>query len=611
MRIAFVLPALKPGGGVRVVFEHANRLQQRGHQVSIASLDGDTVQRWFPLAVPIISRGELLRQAADCDVVVATGWQTASICLSLPARARVYYVQMFESLFYQDCRMQRDAYATYQWPFDGFVTISQWLQRMLAEEFGQASVIVPNGVNRAMFFPEPRFPRRGRVRVLIEGSLNHYKGVAEAFAALAGLPVEVWALSTQRLNGPIDRLFVSPSQDTIRRIYSSCDILLKTSWYEGRPCPHVEAMACGCAVISSQMYGTDDLVDGYNALLVPARDVAATRAALLRLIEDEALRQRLIQGGFETVQRLDWEESSRQMEEALGDILAGQTRPVAPPACHVVCLAEAPLSTTRRALSSLRRACGGQLPPLTAIVDGRQPELAEYLAGEGATLLHRNESGSDAAVWRRAVEQARGQPILLLSSSVRLDDVRGLTGMLERLAADPQLGILGPKLLLANWTIASAGGCSGPAARWALDDQRGHIGWHQHFSLHNEACEVDWVDGRCALIAAPLAQALLDEADVCPLGEGMFAYSRRARQRGWRCLYFPQLVGWLPPEDTSLEQPAFEDLQQLDVQTRRRIAMQRGLMHYLRVLQHDVRAYGVRWVVRRAVNWLKWIMSGS
>ena len=611
MRIVFVLPGLKPGGGVRVVFEHANRLQQRGHQVSIASLDGDSVQRWFPLTVPIISRGELLRQAADIDVVIATGWQTASVCLSLPARARVYYVQMFESLFYQDCRMQRDAYATYQWPFDGFVTISQWLQRMLAEEFGQASVIVPNGVNRAMFYPEPRFPRRGRVRVLIEGSLNHYKGVAEAFAALDGLPVEVWALSTQRLNGPIDRLFVSPSQDTIRRIYSSCDILLKTSWYEGRPCPHVEAMACGCAVISSQMYGTDDLVDGYNALLVPARDVAATRTALLRLIEDTALRQRLVQGGFETVQRLDWEESSRQLEKALGDILAGRVAPAAAPACHVVWVGDAPLNTTRQTVSSWRRAGGGSLPPCTAIVDGRQPGVAEYLAGEGVPLLRRSEAESAATVWRRAVEQAAGRPILLLSSSVRLDDLRGLASMLEHMAADPGLGIMGPKLLLANWTIASAGGCRGPAARWALDDQRGHIGWHQHFSLYNETREVDWVDGRCALIAAPLAQAMLDEPDGCPLGEGMFAYSQRARERGWRCLYFPQLVGWLPLEDTSLEQPAFEDLHQLDVQTRRRIAMQRGLMHYLRVLQRDVRAYGLRWVVRRILNWLRWIMSRS
>jgi glycosyltransferase involved in cell wall biosynthesis len=56
----------------------------------------------------------------------------------------------------------------------------------------------------------------------------------------------------------------------------------------------LEALAAGCAVLSTSCPGNDEvLVDGVNALTFDVGDVAAGATALRRLLGDEALRQRL------------------------------------------------------------------------------------------------------------------------------------------------------------------------------------------------------------------------------------------------------------------------------------------------------------------------------
>lgn len=63
---------------------------------------------------------------------------------------------------------------------------------------------------------------------------------------------------------------------------------------EGLPMSLLEAMAAGCATVASAVGGIPEVVaDGEQGLLVPPRDAAALAAALARLLEDGALRERL------------------------------------------------------------------------------------------------------------------------------------------------------------------------------------------------------------------------------------------------------------------------------------------------------------------------------
>jgi len=73
---------------------------------------------------------------------------------------------------------------------------------------------------------------------------------------------------------------------------------------EGLPMAMLEAMACGRAVVATNVGGIPEtLRDGENGLLVPARDDRALAAALAALLENGALRARLALGARATIEQ--------------------------------------------------------------------------------------------------------------------------------------------------------------------------------------------------------------------------------------------------------------------------------------------------------------------
>lgn len=91
--------------------------------------------------------------------------------------------------------------------------------------------------------------------------------------------------------------------DDMPRAYSSADILVSTSSWEGTPNVVLEALACGIAVVATRVGGVPELAGEDRALLVDAEDESRLTSALLRLIEDEDLRKRLGKSGAEYVER--------------------------------------------------------------------------------------------------------------------------------------------------------------------------------------------------------------------------------------------------------------------------------------------------------------------
>lgn len=86
------------------------------------------------------------------------------------------------------------------------------------------------------------------------------------------------------------------------------------SQYEGFGIALSEAMACSCAVVTTRTGFGGDLHHGEEALLCDFNDVDAMEQAVLQLLQDEELRLKIAQRGWERVRSLDWETNIKKLE---------------------------------------------------------------------------------------------------------------------------------------------------------------------------------------------------------------------------------------------------------------------------------------------------------
>jgi glycosyltransferase involved in cell wall biosynthesis len=85
-------------------------------------------------------------------------------------------------------------------------------------------------------------------------------------------------------------------RDDIASIYPGAHILCLPSYREGLPTVLLEAAACGCALVATDVPGCREVVrDGETGVLVAARDEHALARGLRTVIEDPALCAQLAQ----------------------------------------------------------------------------------------------------------------------------------------------------------------------------------------------------------------------------------------------------------------------------------------------------------------------------
>ncbi|MET0987342.1 MAG: glycosyltransferase family 1 protein [Steroidobacteraceae bacterium] len=108
-------------------------------------------------------------------------------------------------------------------------------------------------------------------------------------------------------------------------LYESAQALLLPSLYESVGLPIIEAMACGCPVVTADRYGTKELGGG-AAVLVNPDSVDAIAAGIHRVLTDEALRARITEAGRERARHFTWERTAEETLRVLENLVS------APPA---------------------------------------------------------------------------------------------------------------------------------------------------------------------------------------------------------------------------------------------------------------------------------------
>lgn len=289
MRIAYCIPGLGPSGGMRVILEHTQRLQSRGHDVDIFTSNfGET--GWFgDFAVPILSRSERAKRGRY-DVSVATGHDTVPWAADVPAERHVWFLQMAEELFHpEDSPRRRADIASYKKAAElGYrvLTLNWWLAEHVGRMTGPYSdvsknrdtwiALIRNGTNFDHFFPDP-LPPGERQYVLIEGDARNGAKDVDHLAWKAGLDLrEEWNIELRGFAGTappwareLDHFTFRPTVKEMRQLYSSAMFLLKASRFEGRSLSPLEAMACGTTVVRGIKRGDPDCKHYVNCLRSP------------------------------------------------------------------------------------------------------------------------------------------------------------------------------------------------------------------------------------------------------------------------------------------------------------------------------------------------------
>jgi glycosyltransferase involved in cell wall biosynthesis len=156
-------------------------------------------------------------------------------------------------------------------------------------------------------FPDARLTMLGRDKG--DGSLEETRRVA----------AELKVSSRLSLPGGV------PNEEVARHLESH-DVFLNTTDVDNTPVSVLEAMACGLAVVSTNVGGIPYLLtDGSDSLLVPRDDAPAMADAVRRVLTEPELAAALSRGARQRVMELDWSAVLPRWEELL--LSAGLAEP--------------------------------------------------------------------------------------------------------------------------------------------------------------------------------------------------------------------------------------------------------------------------------------------
>jgi GT2 family glycosyltransferase/glycosyltransferase involved in cell wall biosynthesis len=330
LRVVYVTEGTGIGGGHRDIFEHLNRLLDRGHEVALYTL-GDPPE-WFPLRAPVRSfqfYDELVEALAGLDAIkVATWWNTAapvwraSVLRGIP----VYFVQDIETSYYPDDETVRHAVVDSYRPEFRYMTISSWNRDRL-RELGLDAELIPPGLDLENFRPLEGVERRTDM-VLALGRSHPLKNLTLTINAWRALPEPrpelcMFGIEPELASDPGMRYVQSPDDEQVNELFNRATVFVQTSTHEGFALPALEAMATGGAVVCTDAHGNRDFCVGGENCLIPELERDSVCAALAQVLADADLRERLGRAGEQTAKDYAWE----RRIDALERFLIGVARP--------------------------------------------------------------------------------------------------------------------------------------------------------------------------------------------------------------------------------------------------------------------------------------------
>ncbi|MFH1067125.1 MAG: glycosyltransferase family 4 protein [bacterium] len=295
-RICFQRRKRLPCGGVKVIYQHCDLLNKNGFAAHPVHL-GDFEVNWLQHSSTPLAYGEALRMISPQDILIVPE-RIPQAATAFPCRNKIAFVQNWGLV---TKAVGEKSYEDFG--FTGLFSCGEYVRDFLQARFSLPCFTVTNGIRLDLFKPDPQ--RRKKNSVLYLKRKPTWRMGRETVEMLPDhLKKEACVIE-------LDNRY---SEKEMAGFYQEADIFVATGFPEGFALPPLEAMACGCAVVGfSGGGGLEHMKDGETALVAQDGDVEALAIALRRVLEDNALKEKLRQGGLAKAQEF----SMARMEKEL------------------------------------------------------------------------------------------------------------------------------------------------------------------------------------------------------------------------------------------------------------------------------------------------------
>ena len=345
-KINFFLPFYKGiSGGYKVVYQYANYLSKKGYDVYIYyDLKEGKNKKHIPKKLMISLRKFWLinypfyytldkkivqksvskindKTIREADVNIATTPSNVHKVYNLNNKSKkIYFIQGYDI----GGITEKELFDTYKIDMQ-IVVISKWLKEKVEKYSVHEPIIIKNGISLEKFKVNKKIEDRKKhsVAMIYRGGEN--KACNYGIEAIKKLKEEYSDIELNICGDELEKQYrydwinskVNANEEEVIELLNNNSIFLCTSIYEGFGLPGLEAMACGCALVTTDCFGPREYANDDNAIFCKPQNVDELVKAIKKYFDDDELRNNHISKGLKTAKEWDVNNSYKKFIELI------------------------------------------------------------------------------------------------------------------------------------------------------------------------------------------------------------------------------------------------------------------------------------------------------
>ncbi|MBX2894985.1 MAG: glycosyltransferase family 4 protein [Cyclobacteriaceae bacterium] len=257
----------------------------------------------------------------DAQATLSTWWQMAYALADLTQSKgiKINLIQDYELWTGQ----QEAVHGSYKLPIQ-HVVIARYLEKLVFEHSGRQPILINTPIDTKKFILSTPVEERNAATVMMMYSEEPRKGSVYGLEALQQLKQKIPALRVTLFSVYARPAHIPTWIDYVQRpdnlvsLYNQHAVFISPSLGEGWALPPAEAMACGCALVCTDIGGHQDYaIHMQTAWLVEPQNPDMMANAIEKLINNQILKNTLATTGHQFIKSFDWDEAVNKLESVL------------------------------------------------------------------------------------------------------------------------------------------------------------------------------------------------------------------------------------------------------------------------------------------------------